>query len=123
MEQDKYLKQIRKDVARQPGTLLFDPETFRDMSDELTLVRHALSQAQLLEYAKVASKVRRALSAEVAGRAEEDQNQDDQQEADLVDHYVAGGSLSVKLETEDFLEEANPVQPSLKRRKLNELSA
>ena len=42
---------------------------------------------------------------------------------DLVDPSVAGGSLLVKIVKEDFLEEANPVHPSLKRRKLNELRA
>ena len=72
MEQDKYLKQIRKDAARQPGTLLFDPESFRDMYAELTLARYALDQAQLLEYAKVASKIRKTLSADVAARGNED---------------------------------------------------
>ena len=30
---DKNLKQIRKDSVRQPGTLLFDPESFKDTAD------------------------------------------------------------------------------------------
>ena len=30
---DKNLKQIRKDSVREPGTLMFDPESFKDTAD------------------------------------------------------------------------------------------
>ena len=30
MESDKYLKLVRKNAAREPGILVFDPESFKD---------------------------------------------------------------------------------------------
>ena len=44
---------------------LFDPESFRDSEVELTISRQSLSRDQLLEYARVASKVRRSISQQV----------------------------------------------------------
>ena len=41
---DKNLKQIRKDSVRQTRTLLFDPESFKAMEDELTIQNHELSR-------------------------------------------------------------------------------
>ena len=41
---DKTLKKVRSAAARELGTLLFDPETFRDMAGELTIATHALSR-------------------------------------------------------------------------------
>ena len=42
MMTDKSLKQIRKDSARESAPLLFDPETFKSMQDQLTTENHRL---------------------------------------------------------------------------------
>ena len=62
MMADKTLKQVRSVSVREPGELLFDPEAFREMGSELTIARHALSREQLLEYGRVATKVRHGIS-------------------------------------------------------------
>ena len=62
---DKNLKQIRKDSVRQTRTLLFDPESFKAMEDELTIQNHELSREQLLGYAKTAAKIRSDISQKV----------------------------------------------------------
>ena len=41
---DRNLKQIRKDSVRDVGTLLFDPEAFKDYECELTFATHKLDQ-------------------------------------------------------------------------------
>ena len=65
LKSDKALKQIRKDVSREPMPFVFDPESLRDSEVELTLSMQSLSREQLLEYARVASKVRRSISQQV----------------------------------------------------------
>ena len=42
MMTDKSLKQIRKDSVRESAPLLFDPETFKSMQDQLTTENHRL---------------------------------------------------------------------------------
>ena len=59
---DKRLKQVRSVAVRDPRELLFDPESFREMSEELTIARHTLSREQLLEYGKVATRIRHLIS-------------------------------------------------------------
>ena len=44
LQTDRNLKQIRKDSARDIGTLLFDPEAFKDCEYELTFANHKLDQ-------------------------------------------------------------------------------
>ena len=63
---DRNLKQIRKDSVREVGTLLFDPEAFKDDEFDLTFDSHKLDQQQLHEYALAATKMRRCLSARAA---------------------------------------------------------
>ena len=41
---DKNLKQVRKDSVREGVALLFDPETFRCMEDELTTDNHQMEK-------------------------------------------------------------------------------
>ena len=40
---DKSLKQVRRDSVRETTALLFDPETYRCMSDQLTTQNHLIS--------------------------------------------------------------------------------
>ena len=41
---DRNLKQIRKDSVREVGTLLFDPEAFKDDEFDLTFDSHMLDK-------------------------------------------------------------------------------
>ena len=40
---DKSLKQVRKDSVREASLLLFDPETFKSIEDQLTIKNHRIS--------------------------------------------------------------------------------
>ena len=42
MMTDKSLKQVRKDSVRESAQLLFDPETFKSMQDQLTTENHRI---------------------------------------------------------------------------------
>ena len=85
MENDKFLKQIRKNAAREPGILIFDPENFKDSKDDLNFARHNLSRQQLLEYAKVASSIRRAISLKVSRMYEESKDHQHNSQIEMID--------------------------------------
>ena len=59
---DRRLKQVRNVAVRDPRELLFDPESFREMGEELVVARHTLSSEQLLEYGRVATRIRHEIS-------------------------------------------------------------
>ena len=59
LKADKSIKQIRKGSVRDLGKMLFDPEDFKDKTDELTIARHSLKEDQLFDYAKMASRIRK----------------------------------------------------------------
>ena len=40
---DKSLKQVRKGSVREGSLLLFDPETFKSIEDQLTIKNHRIS--------------------------------------------------------------------------------
>ena len=44
MMTDKSLKQVRKDSVRELAPLLFDPETFKSIQDQLTTENHRIGQ-------------------------------------------------------------------------------
>ena len=75
---DKRLKQVRSIAVRDPRELLFDPEAFHGMGDELTIARHTLSREQLLEYGRVATKVRHEICHK--HDAPEEESKDEQAE-------------------------------------------
>ena len=59
---DKSLKQVRKNSVQEGAPLIFDPETYKSMQDQLTTENHQLGLEQLQEYARGASKIRSAFS-------------------------------------------------------------
>ena len=63
---DKNLKKIRKDSVREVGTLLFDPEAFKESECELTFAKYRLDKQQLHGYAKAAIKIRKSFSEKAA---------------------------------------------------------
>ena len=71
LNQDKARKAIRKNATRELGELLFDPNTFNDMIDQLTMARYQLEEEELKEYAKLASTIRLEISQKVSALAEE----------------------------------------------------
>ena len=65
LKSDRALKRVRQDATRKLSDLLFEPEDYRDRPEELSFKRHSLNGAQLLEFAKKASQIRRTISREV----------------------------------------------------------
>ena len=62
LKADKSIKQIRKGSVRDLGKMLFDPEDFKDKSDQLTIARHSLNKEKLYDYAQMASRLRNEIS-------------------------------------------------------------
>ena len=62
---------MRKNATRELGELLFDPNTFNDMIDQLTMADYKLEEEKLEEYAKLSSTIRLEISQKVSARAEE----------------------------------------------------
>ena len=61
---------------------MFDPEAYKDQKSQLTIARYSLDREQLLDYAKLASKVRRTISSNVADLADEQKDPDAEHELD-----------------------------------------
>ncbi len=66
--------------------MLFDPNDFKGMDDQLTIANYRLSRDQLLDYAKMATTIRQAISSKAASipaasadNMEEDKESDPQQ--------------------------------------------
>ena len=62
---------MRKNATRELGELLFDPNTFNDMIDQLTMADYKLEEEKLEEYAKLSSTIRLEISQKVRALAEE----------------------------------------------------
>ena len=56
---DRNLKVIRKEMDHQLGHFFFDPEDFKDIAASFDEESYRLPTEGLLEYAKLASKLRR----------------------------------------------------------------
>ena len=104
------MKQIRKGSVRDLGKILFDPEDFKDKSDQLTFARHSLNKEQLFDYAMMASKIREEISEKASKLSEQDRVhtlKDDKQ------------FMPESFDRMDF----NPSHPKRKRRVLKQLSS
>ena len=55
---DNSLKAVQRMSTRKLGEVLFDPDEWKGKGDDLTIEYHKLSSGQLLNYAKLATKVR-----------------------------------------------------------------
>ena len=55
---DKNLKVIRKETAQVRGQFVFDPDDFKDDAKAFTVDAYRLPQQGLLEYAKLATRLR-----------------------------------------------------------------
>ena len=64
---DKTMQQIRRNSVRETGTLIFDPEAIKKQQQPLTIANYQLTQAQLLKFAKQATRTMRAISRSVKG--------------------------------------------------------
>ena len=67
---DKTMQQIRRSSVRETGTLIFDPEEFKQQQEPLTIANYQLSREQLLKYGKKATRIMRAISQSVKGHDE-----------------------------------------------------
>ena len=90
--------------------MLFDPEDFKDKSDQLTIARHRLNEEQLFDYAKMASSIRKEISQKVSELSEQDRVHIPKE-----DNQILPESFS-RL---DF----NPSHPTRKRRSLRQLNS
>ena len=75
LKSDKILKQIRKGSVRDIGTILFDPDEYKDVNYQFSLENHKLHQDELLRYATMATNIRRNISQSVSAMEEEDKDQ------------------------------------------------
>ena len=66
LKADKSLKQVRKQAAREPGQMLFDPEDFREQADQLRVDDYKLGEDQLFAYAKLATTIRKRIRSRAA---------------------------------------------------------
>ena len=71
LKSDKVLKQIRKGIVRELGEIIFDPDMFKDQQEQLTFANYQLSTEQMLDYARMASTIRRQI-IEKASEFDED---------------------------------------------------
>ena len=114
---------MRKGAIREVQPLLFDPDAYKGQSEQLTLENYGLSQEQLLEYAKVTSKIRAELDRRAAGLAEESKDPEQPAIKDL-----KRGPAKPKQPRRPRPEmpsryEHNPAHPRRKRRSMRQLSA
>ena len=56
---DKTLKTIRKEMDSDRGEFVFDPDDFKDIASTFEVESYRLPEEGLLEYAKLATKLRR----------------------------------------------------------------
>ena len=55
---DKSLMTIRKEIAVTRGQFEFDPDSFKEEAKYFKIEDHYLSQEDLIDYAKIASRLR-----------------------------------------------------------------
>ena len=120
---DKRLRQVRSVAVRDPRELLFDPEAFREMGEELAVARHTLSREQLLEYGRVATRVRHVISHKHDAPEEESKGELAEQDGIPEQGAQLHTLFTNKVARDDFEERSNPMHWQRKRRTLRELSA
>ena len=55
---DKNLKKIRKEMSREPGSIIFDPAVYKKLETFLTMEANKLPKEELERYARIASDLR-----------------------------------------------------------------
>ena len=55
---DKNLKRIRKEISGEPGSIVFDPSSYKQVETFLTTEQNKLSREELERYAIIASELR-----------------------------------------------------------------
>ena len=76
-QKDRLNQAIRQSAVRETLPFLFEPDDFRENRSELTAANYQLSEAQLLERAKLATTIMRAISERVRDLDEEEKLEDD----------------------------------------------
>ena len=66
LEWDKNLQKVRKGTTNDVVEMVFDPEDFKADEERLTMQRHKLDEAELLEYARLATELRQRFRAKAA---------------------------------------------------------
>lgn len=65
LEADRVLKVVRKNSARELSQLVFDPDTWKGKTAELTIEKEQLSEQKLRGFAIKASNIRRSLQSKI----------------------------------------------------------
>ena len=120
---DKALQQIRKSAVRETGSLLFDPEEYKDRQQPLRIASHQLTDKQLLDYAKEATRIMRVISQHAQGEESEAKFEPADEMTDLERLVATRKPLPKKMYRDDFTEKRNPAHPRNKKRSLCELNA
>ena len=72
LKKDKNLIKIRKNIEHDVTDFLFDPNTYTEQSNDLTIDNYILDEDELLEYAQMCSRIRRRITDETKGDIEEE---------------------------------------------------
>ena len=62
LQMDRLNQTIRQGAVREPQPFLFEPDDYKGTRSELTVANYRLSQAELLEHAKVTTAIMHAIS-------------------------------------------------------------
>ena len=76
LEFDKNLQKVRKSAANDIIEMVFDPEDFKADEERLTIQRHKLDEAELLEYARLATELRQNFREKAARISQSDPDGD-----------------------------------------------
>ena len=74
LQWDKNLQRIRNGITNDLGTMLFDPDEYKNQGNVLTFQRYKLDANALLEYAKRASALRAMFKERAASYRNEDEH-------------------------------------------------
>lgn len=72
LKKDKNLIKIRKNIEHDVSDFLFDPNAYTEQSNDLTIDNYILHEDELLEYARMCSRIRRRITDETKDDIEEE---------------------------------------------------
>jgi len=93
------------------------------MHNELTMAKHKLNGEELLEHAKLATRIRRTISQKVRDSNEERKSSEVESEQEYIDISLTESFNQSMNIPEDFTVKNNPSHPRTKRLTLNSINA
>ena len=123
LEGDMTLKMIRKSAVNELGVLMFDPEAYNDQKSLLTIARYRLGREELLDYAKMASRIRYTISRSVASLADEHRDPGAEHDLNQLLNSRASAEESAEVGQSMMMLGWNPSHPARKRLSMHQLSS